>query len=60
MLKLIEEERRGDPKLPATLTVLGQFMKAQGEMMVNEGIPSGLLGAQLDRAFILARTKEGR
>jgi len=58
MLKLIEEERRRDPSYPATLTVLGQFMKAQGTMMVNQGIPAGLLGVSMMNAGIAVALKE--
>ncbi|MDA9426249.1 hypothetical protein [Bradyrhizobium sp. CCBAU 53380] len=58
MLKLIEEERRRDPEFPATLTVLGEFMKAQGGMMVNQGIPAGLLGVAMLNAGIAVAQKE--
>lgn len=57
-LRIIEEERRRDPAYPATLTVLAQFMKAQGTMMVNQGIPAGLLGVAMMNAGI--RLCEGR
>ena len=58
MLMLIEAERKRDPDYPATLTVLGQFMKAQGNMMVNQGIPAGLLGISMMNAGIVVARKE--
>jgi hypothetical protein len=58
MLKLIEAERKKDPDYPATLTVLGQFMNAQGTMMVNQGIPAGLLGVSMMNAGIVVAMKE--
>jgi hypothetical protein len=58
MLKLIETERKRDPDYPATLKVLGQFMKAQGSMMVNQGIPAGLLGISMMNSGIVVALKE--
>ena len=58
MLKLVEKEREKDPSYPATLTVLGQFMSAQGLMMVNQGIPAGLLGISMMNAGTVVAMKE--
>ncbi|WP_338829139.1 hypothetical protein [Bradyrhizobium sp. 27S5] len=58
MLQLIDEERRRHPAYPATLTVLAQFMTAQGTMMVNQGIPAGLLGVSMMNAGIAVAQKE--
>jgi hypothetical protein len=58
MLKLIEKEQAKDPSYPATLAVLGKFMSAQGSMMVNQGIPAGLLGMSMVSAGTIVAMKE--
>ena len=53
---LINAERRKNPNSAASLTVLGDFMSAQGRMMCNQGVPHALLGiAMMNAGVVLAQ-----
>jgi hypothetical protein len=60
MVGELERARKADPEFPATLTVLGNFMRSQSKMMVRYGMPAGLLGiSMMNAGALLAKSEMG-